>query len=236
MAGGIGEMLVGGVLWVIPDPTLTTKVGGGALIGHGADMASAGLKQLLTGKTTQTLTVQAVAGGLQSVGVPSPYASMVGGLTEIGVAAMPIGIVGKVGPLIGDVAKSGVKPLLGKPASTGADVAIGRIPRITGSGLTRVESHLDAVLKNQFSDLPRSVALQFQVGERSMLKRLQSGMTSPRDIEFYMHELKESARFRATGSLMDAHNAALQWRGVTSKDLFHPDVISKYPEIFGKGW
>ncbi len=110
------------------------------------------------------------------------------------------------------------------------------IPNITEKGLLRVESHLDDVLKNQFSDLPRSTGLKFQAGERSMLERLRSGATSSQDIEFYMHELKESARFRATGNLMDAHNSAIQWRGVTSKDLFHPDVISAHPEIFGSGW
>jgi hypothetical protein len=110
------------------------------------------------------------------------------------------------------------------------------IPRVTGSGLARVEAHLDDVLANQFSEFSRADQLTFQAGERGMLDRLRSGATSSQDIEFYMHELKESARFRATGNLMDSHNAALQWRGVTSQELFHPEVIRANPSVFPPSW
>lgn len=110
------------------------------------------------------------------------------------------------------------------------------IPRVTEQGLARVESHLDDVLRNQFPEFSRADQLSFQAGERGMLDRLRSGATSSQDIEFYMHELKESARFRATGNLPDSHNAALQWRGVTSQDLFHPEVIRANPSVFSPSW
>ncbi len=110
------------------------------------------------------------------------------------------------------------------------------IPRVTEKGLARVEAHLDDVLKNQFPEFSRADQLRFQAGERGMLDRLRSGATTSQDIEFYMHELKESARFRATGNLLDSHNAALQWRGVTSQNLFHPEVIRANPEVFPPSW
>jgi hypothetical protein len=106
-----------------------------------------------------------------------------------------------------------------------------RIPRITEKGLSRVESHLDSVLNDQFSDLPRKTQLKCQAWERAMLERLRSGATSSQDIEFYMHELKESALFRASGDLQNAHVEALKWRdiGLSSKEsqpmLFHPEVL-----------
>jgi hypothetical protein len=40
------------------------------------------------GQSVQTFTAQIVSGGLIAAGVPSPYAHMAGGLTEIGVAAV----------------------------------------------------------------------------------------------------------------------------------------------------
>ena len=60
-------------------------------------MVATGLKQLWTGQSAETFTAQGVSKGLQSVGTPPHYAGMVGGLTEIGVAGLPIGIVGKAG-------------------------------------------------------------------------------------------------------------------------------------------
>src|SRR2546423_9733495 len=60
-------------------------------------MTAAGLKQLWINQSVQTFTSQIVSGGLITAGVSSPYANLVGGLTEIGIAAVPIGIVEKVG-------------------------------------------------------------------------------------------------------------------------------------------
>jgi hypothetical protein len=102
--------------------------------------------------------------------------------------------------------------------------------QVTEKGLARVESHLDAVLKHE--DLP----ISFQAGERGMLERLRQGNLERQDVEFYMHELKESATFRSTGDLGAAHQRAIQWRGVTERDLFHPDVIKQHPELFNSSW
>ncbi len=105
-----------------------------------------------------------------------------------------------------------------------------RIPRITEKGLARVEQHLNDILINQ--GLPE----EFQSGERGMLERLRAGNRTLQDIEFYLHELKESAVFRRTGDLLGAHLEALQWRGVTEKSLFHPEVIQQNPQLFNESW
>lgn len=70
--GGGVEMVVGGALILAPEPTIT-KVGGAALTLHGADQVSAGLKQLFTGKETETLTSQ----GLQKAGLSKEQAEVV---------------------------------------------------------------------------------------------------------------------------------------------------------------
>jgi hypothetical protein len=102
--------------------------------------------------------------------------------------------------------------------------------RITTKGLARVERHLDDVLVHE------QIPIELQVGERAMLERLRSGLTTQQDIEFYLHELKESAVFRQTGDLARAHQEALRFRGVTSRSLFHRDVVEKYPEFFNSSW
>ncbi len=107
--------------------------------------------------------------------------------------------------------------------------------RITEKGLVRIEAHLDEVLKNQLPEFSRADQLRLQAGERAMLDRLRLGATTRQDVEFYFHELKESARFGATGDLMGSHRAALQSRGVTFLDLFHPEIMRAHPELFPLG-
>ena len=97
--------------------------------------------------------------------------------------------------------------------------------RVTEKGLARVEQHLDDVITHEMSDLPRAFALRLQAGERGMVQGLRSGERSSHHMEFYVHELKESAIFRSTKDLPGAHQKALRWRGVTERDLFHPDVV-----------
>ena len=46
-------MFGGAALWLVPDPTLLTKIGGGALLGLSADSAATGLGQIWSGQATQ---------------------------------------------------------------------------------------------------------------------------------------------------------------------------------------
>ena len=71
--GGGLEMVAGGALLAIPEPTMATKVAGVVVVAHGADVASAGLKQIWTGEDTSSLTSQ----GLQAVGMSKQNAEMV---------------------------------------------------------------------------------------------------------------------------------------------------------------
>ena len=57
-AGGMGESALGTALLLTPEPTGLTKIGGGALFLHGADLTAAGLKQLWINQSVQTFTVR----------------------------------------------------------------------------------------------------------------------------------------------------------------------------------
>ena len=57
------------------------------------------------------------------------------------------------------------------------------------------------------------------------------------DINFYMHELKESAFMKRGLDVRSAHEATLQWQGISYKpgyeaQLYVKDVIQKYWETF----
>lgn len=99
------------------------------------------------------------------------------------------------------------------------------IPRVTEKGLTRIESHLD------------NLGALGDDANQAMLARLRSGQTTTHDINFYMHELKESARMRAGLDYDAAHKATLQWQGIpynaaSPAQLYHPDVIRQFSDTF----
>ncbi len=96
-AGGILEGFAGKALIASRTPFGTAA--GVGLVGHGGDLTAAGLRQMWTGQTAQSFTAQAISRGLQSVGVKPGTAGTIAGLTEVGIAGVPIGIVGKAGAI-----------------------------------------------------------------------------------------------------------------------------------------
>jgi filamentous hemagglutinin len=99
--------------------------------------------------------------------------------------------------------------------------------RITQQGLDTVSNHL-----SQFGAWDENTA---------MLQRLQSSFSKGEsvtgaDANFYQHELTESNLMQGGMSQADAHAAALEQHGVTSFDLYHPDVIQAFPESFNNSW
>jgi hypothetical protein len=68
VVGGALEMVGGAFLLLAPEPTTITKIAGGALAVHGADTASAGIMQVVSGRTHTTLTSQSVAAAAEALG------------------------------------------------------------------------------------------------------------------------------------------------------------------------
>ncbi|GGH07018.1 RNase A-like domain-containing protein [Silvibacterium dinghuense] len=53
------QIVGGGAMFLVPEPTMLTKVGGGVLIAHGADSGQAAVRQLWTGEETEDFTQMA---------------------------------------------------------------------------------------------------------------------------------------------------------------------------------
>jgi hypothetical protein len=83
--GGALELVGAAALLAAPEPTMATKVGGGALALHGSDTTSTGLRQLWTGRDEKTLTQQSVAAVAQAMGADPPQADKIGMIVDIAV-------------------------------------------------------------------------------------------------------------------------------------------------------
>jgi hypothetical protein len=96
---------------------------------------------------------------------------------------------------------------------------------ITRRGIDRVEEHL----KRFGPDAPN----------QAMIGRLRAGKTSSHDINFYVHELKESALMARGVQSRPAHRETLEWQGILYRpgyenQLYHPSVICRFRENFNE--
>lgn len=104
---------------------------------------------------------------------------------------------------------------------------------VTEAGITRIESHLNAIEVDSY-------ALK-DPGNAAMISRLRSGSNSPYDMNFYLHELKESAVYARNGqNYTNAHQETLQWQAIPdtaegTAQIYHPEVILQNAENFSIG-
>ncbi len=86
--GGLTEMVVGAVGGTATSWTGVGAVFGGAAVVHGADNFVAGVTQLFTGNSTQTITEQGVSKGLKSTGVSEQKANTIAAYTDVGISVV----------------------------------------------------------------------------------------------------------------------------------------------------
>lgn len=85
VVAGAMEMQGAAALLLVPEPTLATKLAGGAMALHGSDTSAAGWVQLITGRTRTTLTTQAVAAAARALGADPQAATFVGMAVDMAV-------------------------------------------------------------------------------------------------------------------------------------------------------
>lgn len=94
VVGGLVELVGAGVLCLVPEPTLASKVGCVVFGVHGADTTAAGARQVLTGREVQSLVHAGTAALAQALGGNSAAANAVGVGIDI---AVPLVVAGWVG-------------------------------------------------------------------------------------------------------------------------------------------
>lgn len=82
------EVTAGSALLLTPEPTMLTKVGGGALFLHGTDQCATGARQVWTGRAERSLTEQGATSMARALGADERTARTAGIVADIGI---PIG-------------------------------------------------------------------------------------------------------------------------------------------------
>lgn len=88
---GAVEVLGGGALLAVPEPTMVTKVGGGALAVHGIDSFQAGVRQAISGLDTDSVTSDATSALAERLGIDRAAAERIGDGVDI---LVPIAVSG----------------------------------------------------------------------------------------------------------------------------------------------
>ena len=83
--GGAAEVALGVAGVLTPEPTMVTKVAGGAAIAHGADTVVAGVRQAVTGESAQTFTQQGIANVAEAAGASPEMAQKIGAVGDAAV-------------------------------------------------------------------------------------------------------------------------------------------------------
>jgi hypothetical protein len=74
-----------------------------------------------------------------------------------------------------------------------------------------------------------------------MLKRVEYALKNDQplsgaDANFYLHELKEASLMQSGMPYEEAHQAALDFYGVSPYSIYHPEVIQQFPDVFNSNW
>ncbi len=136
LVAGALELVGAGALLLAPEPTMATKVAGGALGAHGLDTAGAGLRQIVSGQSQSTITATAARSAAELLGADPKTAAQIG----VGVdMAVPL-LAGVVGALRVLAIRRGALSLMAEEAAGGHAIA-----RHVG----RTEAQLQARLASQ---------------------------------------------------------------------------------------
>lgn len=161
VVGGALEIAGGAVLLLTPEPTTITKIAGGALAVHGADTASTGVMQVISGRTYTTLTSQAVAAAAEALGADPQTAGNVGFAVDV---AVPL-IAGFAGAARAIAIRRGAISLAAEEAAGGHTIA-----RHVG----RTEAQLRARLAQQPNIPAASTFKTLQEAERAVAAALRA--------------------------------------------------------------
>lgn len=119
LVGGALELLGAGALLLAPEPTMATKVAGGALGLHGIDTASTGLQQILSGQSETTLTASGAQSAAELLGADAQTAARIGFAADV---AIPL-IAGGIGAARAIAVRRGAIRLAAEEAAGGHTIA-----------------------------------------------------------------------------------------------------------------
>lgn len=163
---GALEILGGGALFLVPEPTTLTKIGGGVLGAHGIDSFQAGARQAWTGIDTDTLTSDGTATLAQLLGVDEETAKRIGDGVDL---LVPLAVAGALVAARVAAIRVGRISLAAHEAQGGHTIA-----RHVG----RTEAQLRARLASQTTIPAASTFQTLAQAERAVAAGLQANRTA----------------------------------------------------------
>jgi hypothetical protein len=109
-------------------------------------------------------------------------------------------------------------------------------------GLGKISGNTYKVTQSDINTIKRHLSgFDPSYANKEMINRLETALKNGTsitgaDASFYLHELKESGLMRSGMSYAQAHQAALNFYGVSNFSVYHPDVIKIDPSYWNQGW
>jgi Bacterial CdiA-CT RNAse A domain len=229
LAGAL-ELVGAGALLLAPEPTMVTKVAGGALGAHGLDTAGAGLRQIVSGQNQSTVTAHAARSAAELLGADPKTAAQIGVGVDI---AVPL-LTGLVGALRVLAVRRGALSLMAEEAAGGHAIA-----RHVG----RTEAQLQARLVSQpritaassfrtLADAERAVSEALKanrVAIKAWAKMAQAGQTQA--FHFNAGRVVGEGVVRGSGAGLQAmSNVTVVLRRVVQNDRVY-FVLTAFPKL-----
>ncbi|MES5097460.1 RNase A-like domain-containing protein [Agrobacterium sp. BA1120] len=129
LLGCAAEGVTAGALWLTPEPTTLTKIGGTALAIHAADQCTTGGRQLWTGRDERSLTERSTSAMARSLGASPDTAQNIGMAVDF---MVPIGGAIMAGAVRAAAVRSGRISLMQHEAQAGTRLGGHTIARHVG--------------------------------------------------------------------------------------------------------
>ncbi len=90
-----------------------------------------------------------------------------------------------------------------------------------------MRKHLSGDMKEEFND---AMIARLEYAYKNKIK------INGADLDFYAHEIYEANMMKNGMGYDEAHEAAKMYYNATEFNLYHPEVIKKYPQYFNNAW
>ena len=229
LIGGAIELAGAGALLLTPEPTMVTKIAGGTLGVHGADTASTGLMQIVSGRTRTTLTSQSVKAAAEALGADPNTAATVGMAIDI---AVPL-LAGFAGAARAMAIRRGAVSLAAEEAAGGHTIArhVGRTEAQLRARLAQQPQIPAASTFRTLKDAERFVAEAIRANKAAIKSWAQNaipGQTKAFTLDAGRRVVGDGV-VRSTGQLQTMTKMTLVVRKVQDQNRIY-FVLTAYPK------
>jgi hypothetical protein len=229
LVGGAVELIGAAGLLLVPEPTTVTKIAGGALAVHGADTASTGIVQIVTGRTRTTMTSQAAAAAAEALGASPDQARTVGMAVDI---AVPLA-AGFVGAARAIAIRRGAVSLVEEEAAGGHAIArhVGKTEAELRARLAAPKAPKAATTFRTLSEAERVVGDAIRANRRAIKEWAK--LANAGDSEAFTYSAGRIIGFgvvKSTGKVHQATKMVFVLRKVASGNRIY-FLLTAYPSI-----